>query len=109
MGTMALGKIGNLSQIVPFVSNFSPVSHQFRTFFIQFPPCISGNFPQFPISPPFLPPFSIPPIFLTSAAILLIRLRLTPMPEKCTTREAHARVLGMFGAPACTALRCRTA
>ena len=60
MGIMGLGKMGNLSQIVPFFYDFPPISYQFCTFFVHFPKCTFGNFSQFPISPHFSP---FPPIF----------------------------------------------
>ena len=78
---MGLGKMGNLSQIVPVFSDFSPVSYQFHTFLLHSPQCVFGNFPQlpkFPHFPPF-PPFS--PFLFTLAAGWLIRLRRTPTPE----------------------------
>ena len=58
MRQMGLGKMGNLSRIVPFFSMFSPISHQFHTFFFFYICCnvfwaISQVFPLFPHSPPF--------------------------------------------------------
>ena len=41
---MGLGEMGNLSQIVPFVSDFSPFSYQFHTFVLHFLDCIFGKF-----------------------------------------------------------------
>ena len=63
VGKMGLGKMGNLSQIVPLYSDFPPVSYKFHTFFLHSPQFIFGNFPQFPNSPvsPHFPPF--PPHF----------------------------------------------
>ena len=37
MGNMGLEKMRRLSKIVPFFSNFSPISYQFHTFFVHFP------------------------------------------------------------------------
>ena len=70
-----MGKVGlrKMSQIVPFFSDFSPVSYQFRTFFMYFSQGIFGNFPQFPIFPHF-PPFFHFPYFSSP-------LRLRPMPD----------------------------
>ena len=81
MGKPGLGKMGNFSQIVPFFSDFPPVSEQFHTFLTHFPqsflwqsptiphcPPLSPIFPHFPpfppISPHFATIFSIFPIFL---------------------------------------------
>ena len=80
MRKMGLGKMGNLSQIVPFSSDFSPISDQFHTFFytslIVFL-AISHNSPFppiFPCFPPFSHHFTIFPIFPGPAASQLIRL-----------------------------------
>ena len=83
MGTMGHGKMGNLSQIVPFLSDFPPIAYDFHTFFLHFPLGIVGTFSHFPIppvSPPFPLIFPFPPFFFTSAASWLPRLRLTPTP-----------------------------
>ena len=71
MRKMELGKMRNLSQIVPFFSDFSPISNQFHTFSVHFLECIFGNFsqlPTFPIPPP-IPPPSPPPISPHVAAL----------------------------------------
>ena len=47
--------MGNLSQIVPFSSNFSPISNQFHTFLLHFLECIYGNSHNSPF-PSILPP-----------------------------------------------------
>ena len=67
--------MGKLSKIVPFFSDFSPISSQFHAFFAHFPnglaisqtspfPPISPQFPPlfptFPHSPPFSPIFNFP-------------------------------------------------
>ena len=103
MGKMGQAKMGNLSQIVSFFSDFPPISYEFHTFSLHFPLGIFGTFSYFPI-PPHFPPFPsiflhsppFPPIsphftpffsifpcspfFFTSVASWLIRLRLTPTP-----------------------------
>ena len=96
MGKMGQGKLGNLSQIITFFSDFPPISYEFHTFFLRFPlstfghfapfPPIFSHFPPFPPISPISPLFSISPIFFTSAASWLMRLRLTPMP---VTHGAH--------------------
>ena len=60
-----MGKMGTLSQIVSFFSDFPPISYEFHTLFRHFPLGIIGIFSHFPISLHF-PPFSPipPPIFL---------------------------------------------
>ena len=62
MKKMGLRKIRNLSQIVQFFSDYSPISYQFRTSFLHFLKCIFGNL-TIPHFPPFCPQFSIIPIF----------------------------------------------
>ena len=85
---MGQEKMGNLSQKVSFLSDFSPISYEFQTFFLHFPR-IFGTFSHFPISPhfppfvsisPHFPPF--PPIFLHFSIfpIVLYLCGLTPTP-----------------------------
>ena len=83
---IGFGENGILSQIVPFSSDFPPISNQFHTFFLHFRECIFGNFSQFPSLPHFPSFFPFPPIvphfaanfpfFRAPAAGRLIRLRL---------------------------------
>ena len=68
-----MGKMGNLSQIVPFFSDFSPVSYQLHIFFYtphNISLAISHTSPFPPLSPPLSP----------------LRLRPTPMPGNGVAR-----------------------
>ena len=67
------GYMTNLSQIVPFFSDFPPISYQFHTFFLHTPECIFGDFSQFLILL-YFPPF--PPL---SPRFLRFPLHFTPM------------------------------
>ena len=87
------GNLGNLSQIVAFVSDFPPFPANFTHFFLHFQKCIFGNFSQFPIfpisshSPPPFPPISphfatispFSPLSQAPASRRLVRLRLARM------------------------------
>ena len=105
MRKMELGKMRNLSQIVPFFSDFSPISNQFHTFSVHFLECIFGNFsqlPTFPIPPPIPPPSPPPfppmlPPFLRfphfPEPLRLIRLRLARM--RVTALQVFSAMLRM--------------
>ena len=56
--------MGNLSQIVSFFSNFSPISYEFHTFFLHFPLLPMDFWHVLPL--PHFPPF--PPVVLHSPA-----------------------------------------
>ena len=68
MGKMGLKKRGGFSKIVPFLSDFSPISYPISD--QHFPKCTFGNFSQFPLFSifPHFPPFPLtscyfPPFF----------------------------------------------
>ena len=78
-----MGKMGNSSQIVPFFSDFPPVSCQFHTVFIHLPQCIFGRFPQFSISPHFPPSPPISPHLYPFFSILPPFLHFPHFPSLC--------------------------
>ena len=106
MGKMGLGKIGNLSHIVPFFSDFSPISCQFLHIYnavlasLIFPH-FSPFAPIFLHSPHFPTTFIFSPFSFTSAASPQIQLRLTPMPRSriagILTVNLYNRVQGWQG------------